>query len=57
MHNFYNIAENEEDEDEEEDDEGGGESIFQETDFKLDEFLNRCVMNRMNNIRCRPFAR
>lgn len=39
------IEANEEDEDEEEE-EGGGESIFQETDFKLDEFLNRCVMNR-----------
>lgn len=42
---IFLIEASEEDEDEEE--EGGEESIFHETDFKLDEFLNRCVMNRI----------
>jgi len=36
---FLNIDEEEEDEEEEEE---AGETVLQETDFKLDEFLQRC---------------
>lgn len=38
INNLFNADEEEEDESEEE----RGETIFQETDFKLDEFLQRC---------------
>lgn len=37
---FFNIGEDEEDEDEDEEEEEA-ETIVQETDFKLDEFLQR----------------
>jgi len=40
IHNFLNTDEEEEDEEEEE--EEAGETVLQETDFKLDEFLQRC---------------
>jgi len=39
---FLNIDEEEEDDDEEEEEEEAGETVLQETDFKLDEFLQRC---------------
>lgn len=40
INDLFNVDEEEEDEDEEEEEER--ETIFQETDFKLDEFLQRC---------------
>jgi len=42
---MFSLTDNEEDEDDEEEEEEQG-TVFQETDFKLDEFLQRCDMNR-----------
>jgi hypothetical protein len=41
---MFSLTDDEEDEDNEEEEEQG--TVFQETDFKLDEFLQRCDMNR-----------